>query len=80
MAQHRYACAEEAVLCSLNVVDGNLAGTAVFCGVEGDLLAFDEVAHAGALKSSGMNKDVLAAIVRLDEAEALHVIVELYCA
>jgi hypothetical protein len=63
---------------SLDVVDGDLAGTAVFSRVEGNLLAFDEAAQASALESGGVNEDVLAAVVRLDEAEALHVVVEFY--
>ena len=58
-------------LCRLDVVDGNLAGAAILRRVEGNLLAFDEAAHAGALKSGGMDEHVLAAVVRLDEAEAL---------
>src|SRR6478736_1356062 len=61
----------------LDVVDGNLAGTTVFRSVEGKLLAFAEAAYAGALESGGVDEHVLAAIVRLDEAEAFLIVVEL---
>src|SRR3954469_858746 len=62
----------------LDVVDGDLPGTAVFCRVEGDLLALDKAAHAGPLESRCVNKHVLAAIGRLNEAEAFLVVVELH--
>ena len=64
-------------LCRLDVVDGDLAGAAVFGGVEGHLLAFAQAADAGALERGGVDEHVLAAIVRLDEAEALLIVVEL---
>src|SRR5690606_3083695 len=62
---------------SADVVDRDLAGAAVLGRVEGDFLAFDEAAHAGALKRRCMDEDVLAAVVRLDEAEAFLIVVEL---
>src|SRR5215213_7396061 len=65
-------------LCRLDVVDGDLAGAAVFGRVKGNLLAFDEAAHAGALKSGGMDEHILAAVARLDEAEAFLIVVEFY--
>src|SRR5687768_9320895 len=65
-------------LCRLDVVDGDLAGAAVFRRVKGDLLAFDQAAHSGALQSSGMDEHVLAAVARLDEAEAFLIVVEFY--
>ncbi len=74
------SCAIHRRLRRFDVVDGDLAGAAVFSRVEGNLLAFDEVAHAGALESGGMDEHVLAAVGRLDEAEALHVVVEFYSA
>lgn len=80
MAQHRFTCTEDAALRSLNVVDGDLAGAAIFRRVEGNLLALDEVAHAGALKGGRVDKNILAAIGGLDKAEALHVVVEFYSA
>ena len=62
----------------LNVTDGDLASTAVFLGIEGDFLAFDEATHSGALERGGMDKHVLAAIIGLNEAEAFLVVVELH--
>jgi hypothetical protein len=67
-----------ASLVSLDVVDGDFSGAAVFGGVEGDLLAFAQAADAGALERGGVDEHVLAAIVRLDEAEALLVVVEFH--
>ena len=54
----------------LDVADGDLAGAAFFLGIEGDLLAFDQPAHSGALERSCVDENVLAAVVRLNEAEA----------
>src|SRR3712207_4351528 len=62
----------------LDVVDSHFAGSAVLGGVEGDLLAFHEVAHAGTLQGRRMDEHVLAAVARLNEAEALLRVVELY--
>src|SRR5262249_61526889 len=58
--------------------DGDLAGAAVFAGLERDLLAFGEATHAGALERGRMDEHVLAAALRLDEAVALLVVVELH--
>jgi len=57
-------------LCRLDIVDGKLAGAAILRRVEGNLLAFDEAAHARAFKRGGMDEHVLAAVARQDEAEA----------
>src|SRR5437773_964738 len=62
----------------LDVVDGNLSRATVFPGVEGDLLALDEAADAGLLKSRGVDENVLSAAVRLDETKALLAIVEFH--
>jgi hypothetical protein len=62
----------------LNIGDGDLSGSAVFLGVENDLLTLVETLHAGTLESGGVHKHVLAAIVRLNEAEASLTIVEFY--
>jgi hypothetical protein len=61
----------------LNVADRDLAGATVFLGVEGNLLTFHEAAHAGALERRGVDEHVLAAVVRLDEAEAFLIVVKL---
>lgn len=56
------------------------AAAAVAAGfdVEADLLAFNETAHAGAIKRADVNENVLAAIFRSDEAKTLLAIVEFY--
>ena len=53
------SCAIHRRLRRFDVVDGDLAGAAVFSRVEGNLLAFDEVAHASALESCGVDEHVL---------------------
>src|SRR5258708_38521541 len=62
----------------LDVADGDLAGAAVRLSVKGDFLTLVEGRDAGPLQSRGVDEHVLAAIVRLDEAETLLTIVELY--
>ena len=62
----------------LDGADRNFAGAAIFLGVVGDLLALDEAPQAGALKRGGMHETVLDAVIGLDEAEALLVIVPLH--
>src|SRR5260370_42481117 len=66
--------------CHLNVRDGGLAGAAILLGIEGNLLTLAETAQAGALQRGGVDENVLAAIVWLDESEAFLIVVELYCA
>jgi hypothetical protein len=72
----RFAIAK--ALRRLDVAYGDLAGAAVFLGIEGNLLAFDQSAHSGTLERGGVDENVLAAVVRLNEAEAFLVIVKLY--
>src|SRR5690606_15925127 len=48
-----------------------LAAVAAGFDVEGDLLAVVEVGEAGALERRDVHEDVLRALLRLDEAEAL---------
>jgi hypothetical protein len=50
---------------------GRLAGAAVLLDLEVDFLAFNEVRHASALDSGDVDENVRAAVVRLNEAEAL---------
>src|SRR5262249_47682642 len=52
--------------------------SAVCDDVERHLLALIEGAQAGALDCADMNEDVLVAVVRLDEAEALLVVEPLH--
>src|SRR5579871_4727142 len=55
----------------LEPVRGHLARPAILDQLEADLLPFLEVADAGALESADMDENVLAAIIRLNEAETL---------
>src|SRR5690606_37105102 len=64
----------------LQLAGGHLARLVVAFQFEGDLLAFDEVAHAGALYGRNVDEYVRAAVVRLNEAEALGGIEPFYCA
>jgi hypothetical protein len=64
----------------LEIASGHLARLVVTLEVEADLLAFDEFAHSGALDSRDVNESVNAAVVRLNEAEALGGIKPFYCA
>src|SRR5690348_16077335 len=48
-----------------------LAAASVALDVEADLLAFAEVADARALDRRDVHEHILAAVIRLDEAEAL---------
>jgi hypothetical protein len=62
----------------LDGADGDLAGLTVFLGIEGDLLTLGKAAHASALESGGVYEHILAAVIRLNEAEAFLIVVELY--
>src|SRR4029079_12604572 len=53
------------------ILGGRLAATAGGHGVVGDLLALVEGAHPGAFDRADVHEDILVAIVRLNEAEAL---------
>ena len=56
----------------------DLAGSSIFLGVERNLLTLAEAAHSGTLQRGGVNKHILAAAIRLDEAEALLIIIEFH--
>jgi len=56
-----------------------LAAHAVDLGFVRKLLAFVERAHAGALNGADVHEDVVAAVVRLNEAEALGRVEPLNC-
>jgi hypothetical protein len=66
------------MLCGADVGNRDLARPAVFLCIEGDFLAFDQATHSSALKRSGVDEHVLAATIRLNEAESFLVIVELH--
>src|SRR5438105_2537478 len=65
------------MLGDLDGVDRDLAAARIVRGVEGHLLAFMQVVDAGALERGGMNKHILLAVIRRDEAEAFLSVVEL---
>jgi hypothetical protein len=67
-----------ATLRRLDGAHGDLTGTTVLLGIERDLLALDQPAHSGAFERGGVNEDVLAAIIRLNEAKAFLVVIELH--
>ncbi|MBB4288218.1 hypothetical protein GGE16_000234 [Rhizobium leguminosarum] len=64
----------------LEIASGHFARLAVTLKVEADLLAFDEIAHSGALDGGDVNEGVSVAIVRLNEAEAFGGIEPFNCA
>lgn len=61
----------DAELGSLEIAGRHLARLAVALHVIGDLLAFNDFAHAGALNGRDMHEGIRAAVVRLNETEAL---------
>jgi hypothetical protein len=60
------------------IVSRRLAGSSIWDEVERELLPFIEGAQAGALDSTDMNEDVLAAVIRLNETESLLNVEPLY--
>jgi hypothetical protein len=62
----------------LDICNRGLAGAAIFLGIEDNLLALDQSAHSGALQRGGVDEHILTAVIRLDEAKAFLVVVELY--
>src|SRR5262245_52800027 len=68
-----------ATLLSRDAAYRELAGARVGLHVERDLLAFAQRMDAGALERGGVDKHVLAAVVRLNETVAFAAVVELNC-
>ena len=68
------------ILSVLQIAGRHLARLVVALEIEADLLAFNELAHAGALDGRDVDEGVSAAVVRLNEAEALGGIEPFYCA
>src|SRR5690606_35787278 len=64
----------------LEIAGRHLARLVVALQIEADLLAFDEVTHACPLDGGDVDERVGAAIVRLDEAEALGGVEPFNCA
>jgi hypothetical protein len=65
---------------SAELIGGHLARALVLDELEGDLLTFPEIAHASALDCGDVDEHVLAAIIRLNEAETLGGIEPFNCA
>jgi len=65
---------------SLQVASRHFARLHVALHVVGNLLAFDDFAHSGALDGRDVNEGVSAAVVRLNEAEAFCGIEPFNCA
>ena len=76
----RFGRLQAQALRDLESPHGDLAGPRVGLSVEGDFLALLQSTDARALERGGVNENVLAAVVRLNEAETLVAVVELYCA
>ena len=55
----------------LEIAGGLLAAALVGFHFVGDLLAFGETTHSCALDSGDVHEHIVAAVIRLDEAEAL---------
>jgi hypothetical protein len=64
----------------LQIDRSQLARTAICLSLEVHLLTFHEATKAGTLDSAHMHKNVSAAIVRLNKAEAFLIVEKLYCA
>lgn len=67
-------------LSSLKIAGRHFTGLHVPLHVIADLLAFDDFAHSSAFDSRDMDERIGAAIVRLNEAEALGGIEPFNCA
>jgi hypothetical protein len=77
---HGQRKAETNSLSSLKVASRHFARLCVALKVVADLLAFNDFAHASAFNSRNVNEGVSAAVVRLNEAEALGGIKPFNCA
>ena len=65
--------------CRLKIVRKRLAGALVRDNIVGDLLAFVEVPHPGALDGADVNEHVGPAVRRLDETEAFCSVEPFHC-
>ena len=80
MPVHPWSKEAETDLSSLKVAGRHLARLVVALEVVRKLLAFNDFAHSGALYGRNVNESVVAAVVRLNEAEALSGIKPFNCA
>jgi hypothetical protein len=65
---------------SLELASGHFARLVIAFHLIAKLLAFDDFAHSGPLDSGDVNENVRAAVIRLNEAEALCGIEPFNCA
>jgi hypothetical protein len=63
----------------VQIVRRRFAGSAIKYHLEGHLLSLVEAMHPGAFDSTDVHEHILAAVIRLDEAEAFLAIKPLYC-
>ena len=80
MPVHPWSKREQFKSCSLKVGGRHLARFLVALEFVAELLAFDDFAHSGAFDGRDMDEGVSAAVVRLDETEALRGIEPFNCA
>ncbi|MBB6221341.1 hypothetical protein GGE66_002311 [Rhizobium leguminosarum] len=64
----------------MKIASGHFARLVIALKLVADLLAFDDFTHAGALDGRDVNEGVSAAVIRLNEAEALGGIEPFNCA
>jgi len=80
MPVHPWSKGSRYLLSVLQIAGRHFAGLVVALEFKADFLAFDELTHTGAFDGRDVDKSVSAAVVRLDEAEALGGIEPFYCA
>ncbi len=68
----------ELALGELKIPRRGLPGAPVGLDLEGNLLTLDKAAQTRALKGADMDENILAAVVRLDEAVALLTVIPFY--
>src|SRR6201994_84492 len=77
MRPPRFPACQKLAGCA-QIVGGRLAGTAIGDDFVADLLAFTQGSKASTFDGADMNENVVAAIIRLDEAVALGRVKPLY--
>jgi hypothetical protein len=62
----------------LQIIGGRLSGPSIGDNLIRDLLSLAEAAHPGPLDGADVHENILAAVIRLDEAKAFLVVEPLY--
>jgi hypothetical protein len=78
MPTNLLSAAADELLCGLEVLGSHLASLGVANDIKAELLAFDDVVHAGPLDRGDVDENVRSALIGLDEAEALGAVEPLY--